>query len=119
MVSTTLPKERVKQLRRQVAKDVAGRVQAALLATMGTSRAPSRKRIAEGIRDCMKWAHHKDYVDQDYFHWDQMLIHIERGQGPIGDTFTVYVPATSGHFWAQKDMGRQNRQSLGERKKDG
>ena len=115
----TLSKKRVKQLRAHALREVAPRVRAVLLVTLGTSRAPSKKKIAEGIAQCMKWAHHPDYKDEKFMVWDQMLIHVQRGQGPIGDTFTVYVPATSGHFWAQKDMGRRNRQSLGERKKDG
>lgn len=107
-----LSKERVKKLRKQVVADCAERAHAALVAVVGTSGAPSVEKCAEAIRNCMKYAHHKDYLDQDYFHFSEMLIHVERGKGPLGDTFTIYVPATDGYFWARKDMGRKDRQKM-------
>lgn len=108
----SLSKDQVKRLRKHVVAETAERAHAALVATVGISRAPSVKKCAKAIRNCMKWAHHKDYLDEDYFHWEGMLIHVERGRGPLGDTFTVYVPATGGYFWARKDMGRKDRQTM-------
>ena len=113
MAKSGLTEKRVAKMRKQAIAETSKRAHAALVATIGTSRAPSVEKCAEAIGNCMEWAHHEDYLDTDYFHWDTMLIHVERGKGLLlGDRFTIYVPATGGHFWAQEDMGRKSQQKV-------